>query len=203
MALNSKFTPLSSKLVPKIIDHDQYRAELLIKCFDLFTSRGYAAITMRQIAIGLGVSTGTLYHYFESKEAIFEQMVWFRAEQGLREIGGKINPSDPIAIKIQGVFEQIGILQDEFFRELVLYIDYYQYQQRSGILKSEILIEMFKAFQPDIKELIGINNPNAAQLLFSSIDGLLLSQIYDCKIDWIAQGKMIGDLMEKYSEELS
>ena len=69
-------------------------------------------------------------------------MVWFRAEQGLREIGGKINPSDPIAIKIQGIFEQIGILQDEFFRELVLYIDYYQYQQRNGIAKSEILIKV-------------------------------------------------------------
>ena len=189
--------------MPKIIDHDQYRAELLIECFDLFTSKGYAAITMRQIAIGLGVSTGTLYHYFESKEAIFEQMVWFRAEQGLREIGGKINPSDPIAIKIQGIFEQIGIVQNEFFRELVLYLDYYQYQQRNRISKSEILIEVFRSFQPHIKELIGINNPNATQLLFSSIDGLLLSQIYDCKIDWIAQGKMIGDLMEKYSEELS
>ena len=189
--------------MPKIIDHDRYRAELLVKCFDLFTSQGYAAITMRQIAIGLNVSTGTLYHYFDSKEAIFEQMVWMRVEQGLREIGGQINLSDSINVKIQSVFEQIGRIQDELFRELILYADYYQYQQRNGIKSSEILINMFKAFQPEIKNTIGITNPHAAQLVFSAIDGLLLSQIYDCKIDWIAQGKMLGDLMEKYAEELS
>ena len=140
--------------MPKIIDHDRYRAELLVKCFDLFTSQGYAAITMRQIAIGLNVSTGTLYHYFDSKEAIFEQMVWMRVEQGLREIGGQINVSDSINVKIQSVFEQIGRIQDELFRELILYADYYQYQQRNGIKSSEILINMFKAFQPEIKNTI-------------------------------------------------
>lgn len=187
--------------MPKLVDHDQYRAELLAKCFDLFTSRGYAAITMRQIAIGLGVSTGTLYHYFKNKETIFEQMLWFRVEQGLREFGEKLKASDPVPIKIQSIFEQIEVLQDEMFRELVLYIDYYQYQQRNGIVRSEILIKIFKTFQPEIKNLIGIKDDNAVQLLFSTVDGLLAAQIYGCKIDWSAQGKMIGKLMEFYAEE--
>ncbi len=187
--------------MPKVIDHDQYRAELLAKSFELFTSRGYAAITMRQIAIGLGVSTGTLYHYFKNKETIFEQMLWFRVEQGLREFGEKIQASDPVPIKIQSIFEQIGVVQDEMFRELVLYVDYYQHQQRSGMVRSEILSRIFKTFQPEIKNLIGIKDENAVQLLFSSVDGLLAAQIYDCKVDWAAQGKMIGKLMELYAEE--
>ena len=59
--------------MPKIVDHEQYRKELLGKCFDLFAQKGYGSITMRQIAQGLGVSTGTLYHYFPSKQALFEQ----------------------------------------------------------------------------------------------------------------------------------
>ncbi len=189
--------------MPKIVDHDRYRAELLEKCFDLFTSRGYGALTMRQIAIGLGVSTGTLYHYFGKKETIFEQMVWFRVEQGLREFGEKINPADSIEVKVQNIFQQIGVLQDEMFKELVLYFDYYQHKQRNGIGKSEILIKIFKTFQPEIKNLICIKNKNAAQLLFSSVDGLLASQIYDCKIDWVEQGKMIGKLMALYAEEES
>jgi AcrR family transcriptional regulator len=187
--------------MPKIVDHDRYRAELLAKCFELFTSRGYSAITMRQIAIGLGVSTGTLYHYFESKEVIFEQMVWFRVEQGMREFSEIIKEADPIAIKVQVIFEQIGVLQDEMFRELVLYFDYYQHQQRSGIVRSEILIKVFKTFQPGIENLIGIKDKNAVQLLFSTVDGLLAASIYDCEIDWAAQGKMIGKLMELYAEE--
>jgi AcrR family transcriptional regulator len=61
--------------MPKIVDHEQYRKELLGKCFDLFADKGYGAITMRQIANSLEVSTGTLYHYFPSKQALFEQLV--------------------------------------------------------------------------------------------------------------------------------
>ena len=35
--------------VPKIIDHDRYRAELLVKCFDLFTSQGYVDYFMQSV----------------------------------------------------------------------------------------------------------------------------------------------------------
>jgi hypothetical protein len=83
----------------------------------------------------------------------------------------------------------------------VLYFDYYQHQQRSGIVRSEILIKVFKTFQPGIENLIGIKDKNAVQLLFSTADGLLAASIYDCEIDWAAQGKMIGKIMELYAEE--
>lgn len=69
--------------MPKIVDHEQYRKELLDKCFDLFALKGYDSITMRQIAEGLGVSTGTLYHYFPSKQILFEQLVQEICEQDL------------------------------------------------------------------------------------------------------------------------
>ena len=69
--------------MPKIVDHDRYRKELLQGSLDLFAERGYGSITMRQIAKGLGVSTGTLYHYFPSKESIFMQLVQELCEQDI------------------------------------------------------------------------------------------------------------------------
>jgi AcrR family transcriptional regulator len=39
--------------MPKIVDHDLYRRELVSKCFDLFAEKGYGSITMRQISQGL------------------------------------------------------------------------------------------------------------------------------------------------------
>ena len=69
--------------MPKIVDRDQYRKELLIKSFDLFAQKGYGSITMRQLAQGLGVSTGTLYHYFPSKEALFLQLVEEQTQQNI------------------------------------------------------------------------------------------------------------------------
>ena len=66
--------------MPKVVDHEKRRAEILEQCFDLFAEHGYGAMTMRKIAGELGVSTGTLYHYFDGKPALFEAMFrWLRS----------------------------------------------------------------------------------------------------------------------------
>lgn len=69
--------------MPKIVDHDAYREQILEGCYELFAREGYAAITLRRLSKELGISTGAIYHYFESKEAIFEQTVAYIARQEL------------------------------------------------------------------------------------------------------------------------
>lgn len=61
--------------MPKIVNHDEYRQELLDKSFLLFTRKGYNNISMKEIAAEIGVSTGTLYHYFPSKEKMLAEMI--------------------------------------------------------------------------------------------------------------------------------
>ena len=56
--------------MPKIVDHDEYRKELLERCFGIFSRKGFSNVTMREIVSEIGVSTGTLYHYFDTKEKI-------------------------------------------------------------------------------------------------------------------------------------
>lgn len=60
--------------MPKRVDHDAYRAELVEGCVELFALRGYG-LTMREAAKHLGVSTGTLYHYFPNKQAMLAAVV--------------------------------------------------------------------------------------------------------------------------------
>src|SRR5690348_15389287 len=71
--------------MPKLVDHASYRKQLLAQCFDLFAQRGYSVLTMRQIAEALNVSTGTLYHYFPTKEALFQQLVEETTRQTVME----------------------------------------------------------------------------------------------------------------------
>jgi AcrR family transcriptional regulator len=61
--------------VPRIVDHALQREQILERCLPLFAAKGYAAVSMRELARTLGVSTGTLYHYFAGKDDIFEQML--------------------------------------------------------------------------------------------------------------------------------
>ncbi len=71
--------------MPKIVNHDEYRRELLTKSFNLFTRKGYTNITMDEIAAEIGVSKGILYHYFPSKEKMLAQMISWTGYQNTEE----------------------------------------------------------------------------------------------------------------------
>ncbi len=50
-------------------------AELLAAALDLFVDRGYAATRLDDVAARAGVSKGTLYLYFSSKEELFKAVI--------------------------------------------------------------------------------------------------------------------------------
>ena len=62
-------------------------AELVAAALQLFSDRGFAATRLDDVATVAGVSKGTVYLYFESKEqlfeAIFEEECYAQAEQVL------------------------------------------------------------------------------------------------------------------------
>lgn len=54
---------------------DARPAELLAAALDLFVDRGFAATRLDDVARRAGVSKGTLYLYFESKEELFKAVI--------------------------------------------------------------------------------------------------------------------------------
>lgn len=61
--------------MPRVVDHEQKREALLAHSERLFADHGYDGLSMRKLARELGVSTGTFYHYFPSKEALFDALL--------------------------------------------------------------------------------------------------------------------------------
>lgn len=53
----------------------QRREAILAVAHDVFLESGYEAASMSQIAARLGGSKGTLYSYFDSKEALFQALI--------------------------------------------------------------------------------------------------------------------------------
>ncbi|GAB3543812.1 AcrR family transcriptional regulator [Actinopolyspora lacussalsi] len=51
------------------------RAELLSMAARMFATRGVAATTMREIADEAGILSGSLYHHFDSKEAMVDEIL--------------------------------------------------------------------------------------------------------------------------------
>jgi AcrR family transcriptional regulator len=54
---------------------ERSRGQILDAALRLFSSQGYRATNMRDIARQAGVSTGNVYHQFEDKEAIFKALL--------------------------------------------------------------------------------------------------------------------------------
>ena len=71
--------------MPKIVNHDEYRENILEKSLYLFTRKGYSNINMKQIAAELGVSTGMLYHYFSSKKNMLAEMIAWIGDKNVDE----------------------------------------------------------------------------------------------------------------------
>ena len=56
--------------MPKVVDHEERRAELAAAVWRLASRDGIEAVTMRRVAAEAGWSTGALNHYFADKEEL-------------------------------------------------------------------------------------------------------------------------------------
>ncbi len=61
-----------SRIVKKPEDR---RREIVAKAWELFQKKDYEQTTMQDIMVELGIAKGTIYHYFDSKEALLEAVV--------------------------------------------------------------------------------------------------------------------------------
>ena len=68
-------TPPSDSSVHRRRRKDERPSELTAAALELFVERGFASTRLDDVAARAGVSKGTLYLYFESKEALFKAVI--------------------------------------------------------------------------------------------------------------------------------
>ena len=71
--------------MPKVLQCS--REDMLEKARSLLIERGYDACTMREVAAACGVSVGTMYTYFSSKDAMIVHAMaaeWFEVLDGVK-----------------------------------------------------------------------------------------------------------------------
>lgn len=54
---------------------ERRRQEIVYAALELFVSKGYAATKVTDIAEKANMSTGLMFHYFESKEKLYEELI--------------------------------------------------------------------------------------------------------------------------------
>lgn len=112
--------------MPKIVNHNEYRQKLLEKSLSLLTHKGYSKVNMKEIAAEIGVSTGTLYHYFPSKENMLAEMLAWLGNKNVDEYTNRTS-------SVESIHDRFDMIVD-FWKEkgelykniLLLAIDVYR-----------------------------------------------------------------------------
>ncbi|MEU4807362.1 TetR/AcrR family transcriptional regulator [Actinosynnema sp. NPDC023587] len=85
--------------MPKVIDHDQRRREVVEVAKKLIAEGGFEAATMRSIVAAAGFANGALKHYFASKDEIiaatFESVLDATAQR-MSELGPYDSPAESL-----------------------------------------------------------------------------------------------------------
>ncbi len=190
--------------MPKVVDHDRYRKELLTKCFDLFAQRGYGSLTMRQIAKEIGLSTGTLYHYFASKEELFTQLIEEITEQDILNANQEIDQRDLKTIheKILALGEFIVKNEDYFRKQTLLFINFFQQPDLEQQQLVEAVQRSYKRYQKELVEFLGIDNMAIANHISASIDGLMLQLTYTPElVNFEEQIELLAQMLSAYLQK--
>lgn len=167
--------PPSACPMPKIVDHDAMREKVLARSSELFASKGFAAVTMRGIAREAGVSTGTLYHYFETKEQLFARLVERAASQDIREALATLPAdADPLA-RIDSFLSFVRVAESRLQEFLLLTLDYVRHVDAP----SDVIVSALRAYRQTIEEHLTELPPAFAVLVLDAVIGRLVQRLID------------------------
>ena len=155
---------------------------LLITATQLFSENGYEATGVRDILQACGVSTGSFYHFFSSKESIFEAVIE-RYLQGYTERIGSIftNEDKSFSARINLFFEELKKTSDGYYHKLQ---GYHMHESMQLLLHEQTL----RRIHPYIRDALdtGIRNGSIrpcldtdaatlATVLIRGVEGILSS----------------------------
>jgi len=79
------------KLSRRQRDRRRHKEEILAAALKLFAERGFHDVSMQEIAAQAEFATGTLYNFFTSKEALFEELTERCAEMIIGDLEGVLD----------------------------------------------------------------------------------------------------------------
>jgi len=158
--------------MPKIVNHNQKRLEILDASFDVFAKQGYAALSMRQLAKSLGVTTGTLYHYFPSKPSLFYSLFHRLQEEDLLAASQEFSEVSQPVERAKAMGAYIRNRSPRLTKALQIALEYQRVQPEEGA--QEFLDLTIRGYQDALKENLKLPNKESAELLLSLILGMLI-----------------------------
>ena len=158
--------------MPRIVDHTAERGDLARRSTALFARHGYAGLSMRKAAEGLGVSTGTLYHYFGSKEQLFAAVVDATIDADVFEAVARLPVSAvPRAMRLRAIFRYAEQSMPRLVRHYRVFVDYAA--QSEGPHAQELIGRSRERYLQAVADVLELPR-HEADLVLLTLCGLIL-----------------------------
>jgi AcrR family transcriptional regulator len=157
------------------------RATIVDSAMTQFAQHGYAHTTIRSIAGGAGISTGLMYHYFDSKESLLQavfQNCMIILSEAFAEATNHSEPQERLAALLGTIFALLE--SDRDFWGL-----FYMMRTQPAIM--ELLGDSFREWTARLRDLFtaelqaaGRQEPEVdALMLYSLIEGTIQQYLLD------------------------
>lgn len=167
--------------MPKIVDHSAFRKELLDQVTPLFLQYGYEAVTTRQIARHLSISTGKLYHYFANKEALFEALVLHWQDQDIQAVRECAREFPSRSDKIQQVLRCMQEDKEKILTSIQLIMQYCQLQRQKHVSLHDFWDGFHQRWHQVILDVFQFESSFACQMFGNVVDSLFMNWLSDCQ----------------------
>ncbi len=167
------------------------REKILKESLALFSSRGYKASTMRDIAAAVGVRQGAIYNHFKNKEAILETLLNDLMESALVNLFGDLETPESyrkgksILAKIATTFKLISfdprnealfrLMMQELFRNERIRELYHEHFYQKNVKKlSSLFFQMMQEEMIRSSDPLMLANEFFSPLFFYQMQVILL-----------------------------
>jgi len=147
---------------------------------------------MRQIAQELGVSTGTLYHYFPSKEALFLQLVLEQTQEDTLNFQSATKDVGTLSERIATLMKFVDYNKDYFCQQILIWIDFYRTKEPQEFLENEILKQANKKVREVVRDYLHLEDQTVVDLgetISFSEQGILLKNMITSYLEQKQNGR--------------
>jgi TetR/AcrR family transcriptional regulator, transcriptional repressor of bet genes len=175
--------------MPKVVDHEERRAELCAAVWRLASREGLEAVTVRGVAEEAGWSTGAVVHYFSDKEDLLLsafQTVADRVSRRLEKLEERTN--EPLALARAWLVEGLPLDSDRRAEVRVWFALLGLALTRPALARAQRLT--YRAWRGRVAELLreaqdagvvraDVDCPAAATALVALVDGLAIQATFE------------------------
>lgn len=175
----------------------QSRAEILAAARVAFRERGYAGVSMRQLAEDVGQSHGALYQHFETKEKLFDALVDESFDQLATAFRRLPKSGDPVRI-----IRRAARLYVAFGLENPAAYEFAFILKKSGVpraVKPHLAYELLRKIVKraiDEKRFRRMNVDTASQALWAAVHGITALLLTRPKFPWANREAVIRKVID-------